>query len=114
MTRYKVQQFDWGFRTYDTQTEEPVEGAIAEFDITDEQADLIAQKGTTIEVVDDNLVITEGKADPILPYVEEQYAEQQRKADEYAEFLASPAGRAAQRYVFYMNNGYWPEDEANQ
>jgi hypothetical protein len=56
MTRYKVQQFDWGFRTYDSQTEEPVEGAIAEFDVNISEADLIEQGGD-IEIVNDEVVV---------------------------------------------------------
>jgi hypothetical protein len=56
-TRYRVQQFDWGFRTYDTQTEEPVEGAIAEFDVNMTEAELIEQGGN-IEVIDDEAIVT--------------------------------------------------------
>lgn len=111
MTRYKVQQFDWGFRTYDSDTEEPVEGATTEYDVTDEQAAIIAMSGSTIEIVDNKVVVTEPKEDPILSYVEAEYEERQRKAEEYAEFLASPAGRAAQRYVYFMQHGVWPEEE---
>lgn len=32
-TRYKLQQFDWGFRCYDSQTEEPIEGELARYEI---------------------------------------------------------------------------------
>jgi hypothetical protein len=57
MTRYKVQQFEWGFRTYDSQTEQPVEGAIAEFDVNISEADLIEQ-GAIIEIVNDEAIVT--------------------------------------------------------
>ncbi len=57
MTRYRVQQFEWGFRTYDTQTEEPVEGAIAEFDVNIFEAELIEQGGL-IEIINDEAVVT--------------------------------------------------------
>ncbi len=56
MTRHRVQQFEWGFRTYDTQTEEPVEGAIAEFDVNLSEAELIEQGGD-IQVVEDGVVV---------------------------------------------------------
>ena len=57
MTRYKVQQFEWGFRTYDTQTEEPVEGAIAEYDVNLSEAEL-SEQGAIIEIVDDEAIVT--------------------------------------------------------
>lgn len=57
-TRYKVQQFDWGFRTYDSQTEEPVEGEIARFDVTIAEAELI-ENGGVIEIVDNKIVVSE-------------------------------------------------------
>lgn len=57
MTRYKLQQFEWGFRTYDSQTEEPVEGAIAEYDVNIAEAELIEQGGD-IEIVDGEVIVT--------------------------------------------------------
>ncbi len=57
MTRYKVQQFEWGFRTYDSNTEQPVEGEIARFDVNMEEAELIEQGGI-IEIVDNEVVVT--------------------------------------------------------
>lgn len=56
-TRYKLQQFEWGFRTYDTQTEEPVEGAIAEYDVNIQEAELIEQGGI-IEIIDGEAIVT--------------------------------------------------------
>ncbi len=57
MTRHRVQQFEWGFRTYDTQTEEPVEGAIAEFDVNLSEAELIEQGGL-IEIVEGEAIVS--------------------------------------------------------
>lgn len=56
-SRYRTQQFEWGFRTYDTQTEEPVEGAIAEFDVNLQEVELIEQGGN-IEIINDEAVVT--------------------------------------------------------
>ena len=58
MTRYKVQQFEWGFRTYDTQTEEPVEGAIAEYDMNIEEAEAVIE-GSQIEIIEGEAVVIE-------------------------------------------------------
>jgi len=58
MTRYKVQQFEWGFRTYDTQTEEPVEGAIAEYDVNIEEAEAVIE-GSQIEIIEGEAVVIE-------------------------------------------------------
>lgn len=58
MTRYKVQQFEWGFRTYDTQTEEPVEGAIAEYDVNIEGAEAVIE-GSQIEIIEGEAVVIE-------------------------------------------------------
>lgn len=60
-TRFKVQQFAWGFRTYDSYTEEPVdlENEIARFDVNPSEADLICEEAAIIEVVGDDVVVTE-------------------------------------------------------
>lgn len=57
-TRYKLQQFEWGFRMYDSQTEEPADGELARFEVNLEEAELI-ENGAKIEVVDGEVVITE-------------------------------------------------------
>lgn len=56
-TRFKVQQFAWGFRTYDSLTEEPDPGEIARFDVNEQKAGWI-QDGGQIRVVDGELVVT--------------------------------------------------------
>ena len=56
-TRFKVQQFPWGFRTYDSYTEEPDPGEIARFDVNEQKAGWI-QDGGQIRVVDGELVVT--------------------------------------------------------
>lgn len=57
MARYKTYQFDWGFMTIDTQTEDVPEGFTAEFDNTAKEAQII-ENGAIIEVTDDGLFIT--------------------------------------------------------
>lgn len=55
MTRYKTYQFDWGFMTIDSQTEEAPKDYIAgPFNVTIPEAEMI-EKGATIEVVDDQV-----------------------------------------------------------
>lgn len=49
-TRYKVQQFAWGFRMYDSQTEEPADGEIARFDVNLDEAELVKDGSTTPNV----------------------------------------------------------------
>ena len=56
-TRFKVQQFPWGFRTYDSYTEEPDPGEIARFDVNEQKAGWI-EDGGQIRVVDGELVVT--------------------------------------------------------
>lgn len=58
-SRYKVQQFAWGFRTYDSYTEEPVNGEIARFGVNLAEAELIRDGLALVEVVDGELVVTE-------------------------------------------------------
>ena len=63
-TRFKVQQFQWGFRTYDSYTEEPVdlENEIARFDVNMSEADMICQDAAIIEVVGNDVVVTDQAA----------------------------------------------------
>lgn len=58
MTRYKLQQFEWGFRMYDSQTKQPVDGEIARYNVNLQEAELIEQGGT-IEIVDGEVVVAE-------------------------------------------------------
>lgn len=58
MTRYKLQQFEWGFRMYDSQTEQPAEGELARYNVNLEEADII-ERGGTIEIVDGEVIVTE-------------------------------------------------------
>ena len=58
-SRYKVQQFAWGFRTYDSYTEEPGGGEIARFSVNLAEAELIRDGLALVEVVDGELVVTE-------------------------------------------------------
>ena len=55
-TRYKVQQFEWGYRMYDSQTEEPADGEIARYDVNLEEAELI-ENGADIQIVDGEIVV---------------------------------------------------------
>ena len=57
-TRYKLQQFEWGFRMYDSQTEEPAEGELARFNVNLQEADII-ERGGMIEIVNGEVVVTE-------------------------------------------------------
>lgn len=56
-TRYKLQQFEWGFRCYDSQTEEPIPGEIDRYDINMEEAELVEQGGS-IQIIDGEAVVT--------------------------------------------------------
>lgn len=58
-SRYKVQQFAWGFRTYDSYTEEPVDGELARFDVNLDEADLIRREAADLSVIHGELVVTE-------------------------------------------------------
>lgn len=58
-TRFKVQQFAWGFRTYDSYTEEPDPGEIARFDVNLDEADLIRREAADLSVIHGELVVTE-------------------------------------------------------
>lgn len=60
-TRYKVQQFEWGFRTYDSYTEQPVDGEIARFDVNLAEADLIRRDAAYMAVVDGKLIVTDAE-----------------------------------------------------
>lgn len=53
-----MQQFEWGFRTYDSQTEQPVPGELARFDVNLDEADAIRREQADLRVVDGELVIT--------------------------------------------------------
>ena len=64
-SRYKVQQFVWGFRTYDSQTEEPVPGEIARFSVNLAEADMIRRDDVIVEVVDGELVIREAVVEDV-------------------------------------------------
>ena len=55
-TRYKLQQFSWGFRCYDSQTEEPIEGEIACYDVNLEEAEMI-ENGATVEIQDGEAIV---------------------------------------------------------
>lgn len=57
-TRYKVQQFTWGYRMYDSQTEEPAPGEIARYDVNLAEAELI-KDGADIQVIDGEVVAIE-------------------------------------------------------
>lgn len=58
-SRYKVQQFVWGFRTYDSYTEEPVDGEMDRFSVNLEEAQLIREDRAWLEVVDGELIVHE-------------------------------------------------------
>ena len=58
-SRYKVQQFFWGFRTYDSYTEEPVDGETGRFSVNLEEAQLIREDRAWLEVVDGELIVHE-------------------------------------------------------
>lgn len=57
-TRFKTQQFSWGFRTYDTKTEESVDGSIETFDVLIDDAKII-QDGGAIEIIDNEVNVVE-------------------------------------------------------
>lgn len=57
-TRYQLQQFEWGFRMYDSQTEEPAPGELARYNVNLDEADII-ERGGLIEVVDGDVIVTE-------------------------------------------------------
>ena len=61
-TRYKVQQFEWGFRMYDSQTEQPADGEIARYDVNLTEAELI-KEGADIQVIDGEVVAIEQVAE---------------------------------------------------
>lgn len=58
-SRYKVQQFAWGFRTYDSYTEVPVdvENEIERFDVNQQKAGWI-EAGGQVRVEDGDLIVT--------------------------------------------------------
>ena len=59
-TRFKVQQMWWGFYMYDSQTEQPIEGEVARFDVNLDEADLIRRQVADFSFDDDGeLVVTE-------------------------------------------------------
>lgn len=55
-TRFKLQQFDWGFRCYDSQTEEPADGEIARYDVNLDEAEMI-KDGATVEIRDGEVFV---------------------------------------------------------
>ncbi len=63
MTRYVTYQFDWGFATYDRNTEQEVIDTVeqeatylSKFDVNLSEAELI-QEGAEIQVVDNEVVV---------------------------------------------------------
>jgi hypothetical protein len=56
-SQYKVQQFEWGFRTYDSYTEEPMDGEIARFNVSQQKAEWI-KLGGQVRVEGDDLLVT--------------------------------------------------------
>lgn len=57
MTRFKLQQFEWGFRMYDSNDELPADGELARYDINMEEAELV-EAGGTINIIDGEVVVT--------------------------------------------------------
>lgn len=111
-------QYDWGFATYDVDTEQEqiqeVEDKaqfIKKFDVTDEQREIIDQKNAGVEVVKGKLVVTEPQEDPLAPIFEEQSQQQVDEMLAYQEWLETPEGKTASKYVAYMQTGEWPEEK---
>jgi len=67
---FRLQQYGWGFRLYDVETESPAENEIASYSVTEEQADWI-QQGAEIQVIDGVLVVLEPELPIEVPELEE-------------------------------------------
>lgn len=86
--RHITYQFNWGFATYDSKTEQEaiakVEQAkeyLDKFPVTIDEREVIDQEGSTVEVVRGELVVTPPEQDLMIPLSNEE-AERLRGATE--------------------------------
>lgn len=117
MRHITFQQADGNFATFDTETEtERIEDfrtnneILGEWPVTIAQREVIDMRGATLEVLDGELIINPPEEDPLLPVFDADRERAEQEAREYSEWLLTPAGRTAQRYIYYMQHGKFYED----
>lgn len=110
-SKHFTYQFDWGFMTIDSRKEDEPKGYIAKFPITDEEREVIDQNGASVKIKGKKLEITPPEENPMQPMYE---AEQERKNGlqrEYNEWLQTSCGKVASKYLRYVRNGNWDEEQ---